>query len=81
MPHTTITLNGQTLLDDPLDHWQEHPPEALGNMLKPGTKRVPWMEAAMVTLKNYILTTPIRIDITTNNHGGWTLTATPHHWT
>lgn len=43
MAHTTLIVNGKTLLNQPLDEWQQRPPEAIVDMLNPNsTTRQPW---------------------------------------
>lgn len=74
MAHTTITLNGRTLLDDPLDQWHDRPPEELKQYLRPGAAALPWVKPAMVALADAaMLNQPIRIDVQTTTEQGWVL--------
>ena len=43
MAHTTLIVNGATVLDQPLDEWQQRPPEQIMAMLNPhAANRQPW---------------------------------------
>lgn len=57
--HAVLTLNGRTLLNHPLEEWQERPPEALLKLLDPNCSplprdpnsiTLPWMKAAILFL-------------------------------
>jgi hypothetical protein len=76
--NTTITLNGRTLLDDPLEKWQKRPPEQLAAMLQPDTNPPPWIKAAMITLADAALRQqPIHITITTTSADSWAIVVKP----
>jgi hypothetical protein len=71
--HTTLTLNGRTLLNDNLDQWQQRPPQQLQELIKPGHKPQPWIQAALITLADAAMNSqPIEIHITTKPTG-WTI--------
>lgn len=43
MAHTTLIVNGKTLLNQPLDEWQQKPPDQIMGMLNPNAaNRQPW---------------------------------------
>ncbi len=78
MAHAKITLNGRTLLNDPLDTWHEKPPDTLREYLKPGTSPNPWIKPAMVALADAaMLNQPIHIDVTTQADG-WNIAVRNH---
>jgi len=73
MGHTVFTVNGQTLFDDPLDHWSERPPDQLMALLNPKAPNEPWRKAAMIALVDAAVgTTRTRIDVITSATS-WTL--------
>jgi len=76
--HTVITIDGETILDDPLDTWQRRPPELLASMISPGHDPKPYTKAMMIALADAAAhQQPIHINIQTSRHGAWTLTVTP----
>lgn len=65
-----LTLNGRALLDDELDEWQQKPPEAMLEYLKPGPQAQPWVKPAMITLADAALASrPVEIHVTTGEGG------------
>lgn len=71
MPHMTLTLNGQALLDDKYDEWQQRAPEALLEYLKPGAAAQPWVKPAMMLLSDFALANQaIEIHVTTDGVAG-----------
>jgi hypothetical protein len=75
MAHTTLTLNDELVLDDPLDTWQQRPPDELRELLHNAadTAAAPWLRVAMITLADATKSTqPVHITITTGSRG-WTL--------
>lgn len=74
MPHITLTINGRILLDDELDKWQQEPPEAMLQYLKPatGSGHEPWVRPAMVMLADAALAQrPAEIHVTTEEGGSF----------
>lgn len=55
MAHTVLTVNGRTVLDQPLDEWQQRQPEELLQYLKPGIPPQLWMKLAMIAITDAAL--------------------------
>jgi hypothetical protein len=73
MAHCVFTVNGVTMLDDPLDHWSERPPEQLMALLDPRAERAVWMKSALIALVDAAVgADPTRIDVITSATS-WTL--------
>jgi hypothetical protein len=73
MGHTVFTVNGVTMLDDPLDHWAERPPEQLMALLDPRAENRPWMRSALIALVDAAVgNQPTHIDVITSATS-WTL--------
>lgn len=66
MAHTTIIVNGETLLDDNLGQWTSTPPPAIEALSHPKERRH-WMYPVMATLVPALISDhPISITVTTN---------------
>lgn len=71
--HAILTVDGRTLLDDNLDNWQQRPPEQLQELIKPGRKPQPWLQAALITLADAAMNNmPVEIHVKTHI-AGWTI--------
>jgi hypothetical protein len=76
MSQAKVTVNGKTMLDGNLEHWQKQPPEFLQTLLKQKHNAAPWHIAAGMTLMDaFSHQQPITITITTTTTG-WTMTVT-----
>jgi hypothetical protein len=72
MPHVTVTIDNQQLLNDNLDDWhhQTQPPDFIRQHATQPAKAEPWIKAIMVALAEAAITnTAINIEVGTNPKG------------
>lgn len=66
--HMVLTVNERVLLDADLKEWQQKPPEALMEYLKPGGTTQPWVKPAMIILADAALADrPVTIHVVTKD--------------
>jgi hypothetical protein len=74
MPHVILTIDGNTIVDAPLDTWHEAQPDNVMALLNPQTaKHDPWSKPLMMVLWDAIMNDqPTAITIASNG-SGWVL--------
>jgi hypothetical protein len=76
MSRATVIIDGETLLDQDLNQWQQQPPSFLAELADRKTKPAPYMQAVSVALAGALIRSlPVTIDVRTD-HLGWAMTVT-----